>query len=116
ERQSAFAEPAHLEFQASPTPPFTTPRLAFVSVNGPVLSHEDFLVNLLSEIDSVESRGDRDVKRERKALVKAVEAELAKLDEIKERAWTREESIRRTSERGEYPPAGPVLPGFQPIC
>ncbi|GAA5909819.1 BAG family molecular chaperone regulator [Sporobolomyces salmoneus] len=90
DRQSNFVAPTSFTFESSPTPPFTTPRLAFGSANSQFLSYEDYLVKLLSELDAVESRGDRQIKKERKALVKRVEAELERLDEMRERAWEQE--------------------------
>ncbi|GAA5928540.1 BAG family molecular chaperone regulator [Sporobolomyces koalae] len=87
--QSAFTSPTILSFQAQSTTSNSTssPALAFVSANAPFLKYEDTLVTLLSKIDAIESGGDRKVRLERKALVKRVEAELAKLDSIKDRAW-----------------------------
>ncbi|GAA5909862.1 BAG family molecular chaperone regulator [Sporobolomyces salmoneus] len=90
DRQSNFVAPTSFAFESSPTPPFTTPRLAFGSANSQFLSYEDYLVKLLSELDAVESPGDRQIKKERKALVKRVEAELERLDEMRERAWEKE--------------------------
>ncbi|GAA6020959.1 hypothetical protein JCM11491_001564 [Sporobolomyces phaffii] len=92
DRQSSFVRPTSFTFQqpspasspANATPP---PPLAFGSANSAFLSHEDFLVNLLSKIDAVESGGDRQVKQERKSLVRRVEKELSRLDAMKERAW-----------------------------
>ncbi|BGP16027.1 hypothetical protein JCM10213_004807 [Rhodosporidiobolus nylandii] len=92
-RQSAFAVPSSFTFQASPsaTPASnsgsSTPPLAFGKPNAAFLGYEDFLVSLLSKIDAVESGGDRTVKAARKDLVKRVEAELEKLDAMKEHAW-----------------------------
>ncbi|GAA5928189.1 uncharacterized protein JCM15063_003812 [Sporobolomyces koalae] len=94
-RQTAFEKPLSFTFQqrastidsSSPAPP-----LAFGSANSSFLSYEDFLVKLLSDIDAVESGGDRQVKQERKQLVRNVEKELARLDAMKERAW--EEQIK----------------------
>ncbi|BGP15987.1 hypothetical protein JCM10213v2_003980 [Rhodosporidiobolus nylandii] len=92
-RQSAFAIPSSFTFQSSA--PATavsnsgssTPPLAYGKPNAAFLGYEDFLVSLLSKIDAVESGGDRTVKAARKDLVKRVEAELEKLDRMKEHAW-----------------------------
>ncbi|GAA5949194.1 hypothetical protein JCM21900_000855 [Sporobolomyces salmonicolor] len=89
-RQSAFTLPTSLTFQSSPSPSSTrspTPPLAFGAPNASFLAYEDFLVNLLSKIDAVESGGDRAVKSARKELVRKVEKELARLDAMKDRAW-----------------------------
>jgi len=90
DRQSTFEKPSSFTFKSSPdsTSSTTTPRpLAFVSSNSPFLAYEDYLVDLLSKIDAVESGGDRQVKKERKSLVRKVEKELSRLDAMKERAW-----------------------------
>ncbi|GAA6002343.1 hypothetical protein JCM10207_001073 [Rhodosporidiobolus poonsookiae] len=98
-RQSAFSAPSSFTFQsATPTTAQSgsaTPPLAFGKPNAPFLGYEDFLVGLLSKIDAVESGGDRVVKQARKALVKRVEVELARLDGLKEEAWERQ------SQKGE---------------
>jgi len=94
DRRSSFEKPTILTFKSSPdsTSSTTTPSLAFVSSNSPFLAYEDYLVNLLSKIDAVESGGDRQVKKERKSLVRKVEKELSRLDVMKERAW--EEQVK----------------------
>ncbi|SCZ98657.1 BZ3500_MvSof-1268-A1-R1_Chr3-1g05530 [Microbotryum saponariae] len=94
-RRSSFAVPQALEFQPSPPPsehPDSTsnevaPKLAYKSSNAPFLAYEDFLVNLLSKIDEVQSGGDRTIKSARKSLVKDVEAELKTLDQARDEAW-----------------------------
>ncbi|GAA5882004.1 hypothetical protein JCM16303_003504 [Sporobolomyces ruberrimus] len=96
ERQSTFVDPTSFTFQSSPSDSTSAsgsaPHLAFGSANSSFLAHEDFLVNLLSKIDAVQSGGDRQVKQERKELVKKVEKELARLDAMRERAW--EEQVK----------------------
>ncbi|SCV74347.1 BQ2448_6779 [Microbotryum intermedium] len=94
-RRSSFAVPQSLEFQPSPpssehadsTPNDVAPKLAYKSSNAPFLAYEDFLVNLLSKIDEVQSGGDRTIKSARKTLVKQIEAELKKLDQARDEAW-----------------------------
>lgn len=96
-RRRAFVTPASLSFQpASVSTPSSssfgrspTPPLAFESNNTPFLGYEDFLVSLLSRIDAVESHGIGEVKMARKNLVKEVEQELARLDDLKDQAWER---------------------------
>jgi len=95
DRQSTFEKPPSFTFKSSPDSTSSTttpPPLAFVSSNSPFLAYEDYLVNLLSKIDAVESGGDRQVKQERKSLVRKVEKELSRLDAMKERAW--EEQVK----------------------
>lgn len=94
-RRRAFVSPASLSFQPAPvsipssTSRSPTPPLAFESNNTPFLGYEDFLVSLLSRIDAVESHGIGEVKMARKNLVKEVEQELARLDDLKDQAWER---------------------------
>ncbi|TNY19998.1 hypothetical protein DMC30DRAFT_409067, partial [Rhodotorula diobovata] len=100
-RLSSFSAPASLTFQSSSTSASTsTPPLAFGKPNSSFLGHEDFLVSLLSKIDAVSSGGDKVIKQARKDLVKRVEAELAKLDSLKEHEWERQ-SQRAASEVGD---------------
>ncbi|TNY20894.1 hypothetical protein DMC30DRAFT_446649 [Rhodotorula diobovata] len=105
-RQSIFASPPSLSFSpdaSSPSPSSSTPStppLTFDKPNRAFLGHEEFLVSLLSEVDGVSSGGDKVVKRERKRLVKRIERELSKLDELREREWERQ-SQRRASEAGD---------------
>ena len=68
----------------------TSPPLAFTRTNAPLLAYEDALLCLLSQIDSVESHGDAEVRRARKALVRRVEGELKRLDGVREAEWERQ--------------------------
>ncbi|GAA5951893.1 hypothetical protein JCM21900_004176 [Sporobolomyces salmonicolor] len=89
-RQSAFSRPPSFVFQSSPSPSSSrspTPPLAFGAPIASFLASEDFLVNLLSEVDAVASGGDRAIESARKELVRKVEKELARLEAMKERAW-----------------------------
>ncbi|GAA5857491.1 hypothetical protein JCM8547_009300 [Rhodosporidiobolus lusitaniae] len=92
--QSSFTTPSSFTFRPSiPSTPSSdgsrapTPLLAFGSPNASFLSYDNYLVQLLSKIDAVQSGGDRVVKGARKELGKHVEEELARLDGMKERAW-----------------------------
>ncbi|GAA5861666.1 hypothetical protein JCM3774_002663 [Rhodotorula dairenensis] len=99
-RRRAFEAPAELHFQSSPVsddtaatavpPPPPSPPLAFDKSNKAFLAYEDFLVSLLSKIDAVDSNGDKVVQRARKELVRQVEAELSRLDELKQQEWERQ--------------------------
>ncbi|GAA5860465.1 hypothetical protein JCM1840_000265 [Sporobolomyces johnsonii] len=100
-RQSAFVLPSSFTFQRSPSPSSSrssTPPLAFGAPNAAFLAYEDFLVNLLSKVDAVESGGDRAIKSARKELVRKIEKELARLDAMKDRAWE-EQSERAEQEQ-----------------
>ena len=108
-RRRAFVTPAALSFQPasvsipSSTSRSPTPPLAFESNNTPFLGYEDFLVSLLSRIDAVESLGIGEVKMARKNLVREVERELARLDDLKDQAWERlsTSSTTTTTSSGE---------------
>ncbi|GAA5898872.1 hypothetical protein JCM8208_005417 [Rhodotorula glutinis] len=100
-RLSSFASPSTLTFQSPPSTSTTmTPPLAYGKPNAAFLGHEDFLVSLLSKVDAVSSGGDKVIKQARKDLVKRVEAELVKLDQLKEHEWERQ-SQEAASEAGE---------------
>ncbi|GAA5874137.1 hypothetical protein JCM3774_006749 [Rhodotorula dairenensis] len=93
-RRRSFVSPTTLSFQPATSSALTasrspTPPLAFESNNTPFLGYEDFLVSLLSQIDAVDSHGVREVRLARKNLVKEVEHELARLDDLKDQAWER---------------------------
>ncbi|GAA5966094.1 hypothetical protein JCM3765_002603 [Sporobolomyces pararoseus] len=92
DRQRSFEKPTTFVFRSAPSSDSSAPALAFGSANSNFLSYEDFLVNLLSKIDAVESGGDRQVKKERKALVRKVDRELARLDSMRQRAWEEQQS------------------------
>lgn len=91
-RRSTFVSPTTLTFSPSPSPAdraarSPTPPLAFGSANASFLGYEEALLSLLTRIDAVESHGDREVQQARKELVRDVERELRRLDEIRDRAW-----------------------------
>ncbi|GAA5824232.1 hypothetical protein JCM11251_001577 [Rhodosporidiobolus azoricus] len=93
--QSSFTAPTSFTFQPSsaPTPSPSgpaTPPLAYGSANSSFLTYEHYLTSLLSKIDEVQSGGDKIVKQERKELVKRVEAELVRLDGMKDEAWEKQ--------------------------
>ncbi|BGO93959.1 hypothetical protein NBRC10512_005234 [Rhodotorula toruloides] len=90
--RASFVSPTTLTFSASPSPAdrstrSPTPPLAFGSSNTPFLAYEEYLLSLLTKLDAIESHGDSTIKRARKELVKQVEAELAQLDGLKQKAW-----------------------------
>lgn len=92
----AFEAPTELHFQSSPISsdatvvPSAQQPLAYDKSNKAFLAYEDFLVSLLSKIDAVESNGDKVVQRARKELVRQVEKELGRLDELKHQEWERQ--------------------------
>ncbi|GAA5978249.1 hypothetical protein JCM11641_001148 [Rhodosporidiobolus odoratus] len=111
-RRSAFStsfDPSSLVFRSEPestsssaaSSQSTAPALAFTSSNAPFLAHEDFLVTLLSKVDAVESQGDREIRSRRKDLVREVEAELKKLDEMRGRVWAKQVALEKEKEEEE---------------
>ncbi|GAA5978284.1 hypothetical protein JCM11641_001159 [Rhodosporidiobolus odoratus] len=115
--QSSFSAPSTLTFQPShPATPAadgsrpSTPPLTFGKPNASFLEYENFLVQLLSKIDEVQSGGDRTVKKARKELVKEVEAELARLDRMKDKAWEAQSQHEHDEEETakEVTPEAPV--------
>ncbi|GJJ09335.1 hypothetical protein Clacol_003557 [Clathrus columnatus] len=77
-----FKFPSVLDFADS-----DVAKLLYTSKNAPVHLHEHTLLNFLSRLDSIDSRGDERVRVERKNLVKRIERELEKLDTGKTEAW-----------------------------
>ena len=85
-----FAVPHVLHF--APTASAEQPKLTFDAANKPVLELDDGLTKLLLALDGVESDGDATVRDERKRLVKAVEAEIDKLDRARRDAFERQQA------------------------
>ena len=56
----------------------------------------------MSKVDEVQSGGDKVVKSARKELVRAVEAELRKVDEGKERVWRAQSTVLEKEVDGEF--------------
>lgn len=86
--KAAFSFPANAEFVSSSSSS-DVPKLTYASVNAPVHQYENELVKLLTKLDAVESDGVESIRGARKALVIAVEKELARLDEQKREAWAK---------------------------
>lgn len=86
-QQAAFVAPPALVFQSTSGEVSVIPKLAYSPTNAPFLAHEDFLVNLLTKVDAVQSGGDKVVKTARKELVRRIEQELRRLDERKDVEW-----------------------------
>ncbi|SCZ99207.1 BZ3500_MvSof-1268-A1-R1_Chr3-1g05877 [Microbotryum saponariae] len=59
-------------------------KLAYDSHNAPFHAYEDALVKLLTQLDEISTKGDDKIKAARKALVRKIEKELNRLDQIKE--------------------------------
>ncbi|GAA5910762.1 hypothetical protein JCM6882_002072 [Rhodosporidiobolus microsporus] len=117
-QQSSFSPPSSLTFRSlstsSTSTSTSTPPLAYGGTNAPFLAYEHFLTTLLSKIDEVQSGGDRVIKAERKELVKRIEAELARLDGLKEKAWESQKgaSVEAEKEQEEKEVVQPVAEEF----
>ncbi|KAH8112051.1 hypothetical protein DFH11DRAFT_1728870 [Phellopilus nigrolimitatus] len=89
--RSSFIFPSALKFEHDPTSyslgSEEKPKLAYTPCNVPVHAHEDALLKLLQALDAVESHGNAHVRDARRALVKAVEAELGMVDAKVRCAW-----------------------------
>ncbi|KAG9029960.1 hypothetical protein FRB95_004713 [Tulasnella sp. JGI-2019a] len=83
-----FSVPEQLDFGMAPLSS-EVPKLAYNATNAPVLQLESDLTKLLTRLDAVESNGAESVRGARKALVQAIELELAELDRIKVEAWAK---------------------------
>jgi len=111
ELRSSFTLPAVLEFDSShvvkPRTTLTASeegevflpyKLAYAPVNAPIHGHLDGLLKLLQELDAVESGGDDQVRRERREVVKAVEAEMARVDSEVARIWAESQPIHAVAD------------------
>ncbi|KLO18746.1 hypothetical protein SCHPADRAFT_924986 [Schizopora paradoxa] len=101
ELRSSFTIPSTLEFDSShivkPRTTLTASedgevhlpyKLTYSPVNAPVHGYLDGLLKLLQQLDAVESGGDAQVRHERREVVKAVEAEMARVDSEVANIWT----------------------------
>ena len=76
--RESFSLPDDLDFAPSPasssTPrSFSHPPLLYTKNNVPIHAHEEALTRLLTQIDSIESNGDRRVRNARKDLARGIE-------------------------------------------
>jgi len=67
----------------------SVPKLAFNSTNYVLHSYLDSLDKLLVRLDGIESWGDQDVRARRRAVVKEIEEEQARLDKMLKDSWTK---------------------------
>ncbi|KAA1474198.1 hypothetical protein DENSPDRAFT_840769 [Dentipellis sp. KUC8613] len=64
-------------------------RLAYTARNAPLLAYSEALLRLLNDLDAVESAGDVRVREARRAAVRVVEGEAARVDRWWRRVWAR---------------------------
>ncbi|KAJ7353352.1 hypothetical protein DFH08DRAFT_739197 [Mycena albidolilacea] len=78
-------------------------KLAFTPTNVPLHTYTELLSRLLVALDAVESRGDRGVRERRRAVVRAVEAEAARVEAFWRSVWAahHQEQEQRADEEEE---------------
>lgn len=81
-----FSDALNNERAASPEHFLIT---ATTSANREFLGYEDQIMKALLKLDMIQSNGDKEIRNERKALVRMAEEMLDKLDEFKQREWER---------------------------
>lgn len=93
--RSNFVEPETLIFEESQDSTSTSmPSLAFNSINRPIKEYDETLLRVLTELDQVESHGSDNVKKQRKQLAVAIQAELDRVDAIKNAHWEKRLSLK----------------------
>lgn len=87
--KSRFTFPAALDISdcGSGDGSGTVPKLLYTPRNAPVHAYEEALVNLLVELDAVESGGDGRVREVRRGVVGNIERELGEVEERKGDVW-----------------------------
>ncbi|ESK96707.1 hypothetical protein Moror_6724 [Moniliophthora roreri MCA 2997] len=65
------------------------PKLAYTHRNVPLHGYVESLNRLLTSLDGVESFGERKVREQRKVVVRAVEEEAARVENVWKQAWDR---------------------------
>jgi len=83
--KSQFTFPTTLSF--GPQTSDSSPSLLFNKTNKPYHAQNNRLLQLLLQADGVASNGDREVRRRRKSVVKAVEGEIEKLERKRDEYW-----------------------------
>lgn len=94
--RDSFTFPSTLSF--GPSTSDSAPNLLFNKRNSGYHAQANKLLQLLLAADGVASGGDREVRRKRKELVRAVEAEIEELERKRDTLW---EGVRDRREKGE---------------
>jgi len=94
----SFTFPSHLSFADTPSSSDTTPALLFNKSNSGYHAQAHKLLQLLLAADGISSGGDREVRKQRKAIVKAIEGAIEKLEQKRDAVW---QEVREKRERGE---------------
>ncbi|WRT63643.1 uncharacterized protein IL334_000566 [Kwoniella shivajii] len=95
--RSSFTFPDRLAFAQTTVNDFSPP-LLFNKINSSYHAQAHALLQLLLKADGISSNGDKDVRRRRKEVVRAVEEEIEQLEKKRDNVW---ESIKEKRERGE---------------
>ncbi|KAL0574443.1 hypothetical protein V5O48_007507 [Marasmius crinis-equi] len=69
------------------------PKLAYTHANAPLHGYVESLNRLLTSLDGVESFGEKRVRERRKEVVRAVEAEAARIEDVCKEGWRKWVSI-----------------------
>ena len=93
--KSQFTFPTTLSFGPQTTD--SSPSLLFNKTNKPYHAQNNRLLQLLLQADGVASNGDREVRRRRKNVVKAVEGEIEKLERKRDDYWAEVKERRDTT-------------------
>lgn len=93
--KSQFTFPTTLSF--GPQTSDSSPSLLFNKTNKPYHAQNNRLLQLLLQADGVASNGDREVRRRRKNVVKAVEGEIEKLERKRDEYWAEVKERRDTT-------------------
>lgn len=84
------------------------PKLAFNSTNYGLHAYMDSLDKLLVKLDGVESWGDRDIRARRRAVVKRIEQEQARLDRFWKDSWLNYMETQKEQKEQEVSAGGDV--------
>jgi hypothetical protein len=95
EAKSQFTFPQALSF--GPQTSDSSPSLLFNRTNKPYHAQNNRLLQLLLQADGVASNGDREVRRRRKEVVKAVEGEIEKMERKRDEYWAEVKERRETT-------------------
>jgi len=93
--KSQFTFPTTLSFGPQTTD--SSPSLLFNKTNKPYHAQNNRLLQLLLQADGVASNGDREVRRRRKNVVKAVEGEIERLERKRDDYWSEVKERRDTT-------------------
>jgi len=93
--ESQFTFPTTLSFGPQTTD--SSPSLLYNKTNKPYHAQNNRLLQLLLQADGVASNGNREVRRRRKNVVKAVEGEIEKLERKRDDYWAEVKERRDTT-------------------